>query len=190
MEHYFKDVPSNWFDYPEIYDMAIQRASGSQNVLFVELGVWFGQSMSYAGVEIINSGKLIKLHGIDSFLRGDQVDDDTPYDPNRHTEALRYTQPVKDVVEIIRADTRDAYKMYEDGSIDFLFIDANHDYESVLLDIKNWFPKVKKGGIIAGHDYNPNAFPGVIQAVNEFFGEENITVSNQSKSWIYEVPSE
>lgn len=190
MEHYFKDVPSNWFDYPEIYDMAIQRASGSQSVLFVELGVWFGQSMSYAGVEIINSGKLIKLQGIDSFLRGDQVDDDTPYDPNRHTEALRYTQPVKDVVEIIRADTRDAHKMYEDGSIDFLFIDANHDYESVLLDIKNWFPKVKKGGIIAGHDYNPNAFPGVIQAVNEFFGEENITVSNQSKSWIYEVPSE
>jgi len=190
MKHYFKEVPSNWFDYPEVYDMAIQKASVNQNTLFVELGVWFGQSMSYAGVEILNSGKPIKLHGIDSFLHGDQPDDNAPYDQTRHTEALRYTQSVRDAVEIIHADTRNAYKSYEDASIDFLFIDANHVYENVALDIKNWFPKVKKGGTIAGHDYNHNAFPGVVQAVNEFFGEENITVSAQSKSWIHEVPNE
>jgi hypothetical protein len=45
-----------------------------------------------------------------------------------------------------------------------------HDYENVKADILAWKPKVKPGGIMAGHDYGPHA-PGVIKAVNEVFGK-------------------
>ena len=53
-----------------------------------------------------------------------------------------------------------------DGSLDFVFIDAQHDYKSVRQDIIAWMPKVKKGGIVSGHDYQ-RKFSGVMQAVDE-----------------------
>ena len=57
---------------------------------------------------------------------------------------------------------------------DMVYIDANHEYEFVLADIKAWLPKIKKGGIISGHDFNhtdPHGTRvGVEQAVREVFG--------------------
>ena len=52
------------------------------------------------------------------------------------------------------------------GSLDFVFIDAQHDYDSVKRDIELWRPKIKPGGLLCGHDYQPK-FQGLIQAVNE-----------------------
>ena len=56
-----------------------------------------------------------------------------------------------------------------DESLDFVYIDADHHYESVTEDINAWFPKVRNGGIISGHDYCRylDHF-GVIEAVNDF----------------------
>lgn len=53
--------------------------------------------------------------------------------------------------------------------VDMVFIDANHDYDSVIEDIEAWLPHVRPGGIIAGHDYGFAMFPGVKQAVDELF---------------------
>jgi hypothetical protein len=65
-------------------------------------------------------------------------------------------------------------KEFEDESIDFVFIDANHTYEFVSKDIAAFLPKMKKGGIMAGHDFN-GAHPGVVQAVIEaFIGDINL----------------
>jgi lipopolysaccharide biosynthesis glycosyltransferase len=84
---------------------------------------------------------------------------------------------------------------FEDSSLDFVYIDARHDYDSVLKDIKLWYPKVRKGGIIAGHDYLDGEYAfeenkhstvfGVKKAVDEFFGEEKIRYTMESllKSW-------
>ena len=65
--------------------------------------------------------------------------------------------------------TEDAAGMVVDGSLDFVFIDADHSYASVVTDIALWLPKVKVGGWIGGHDYNPK-WPGVVRAVDELFG--------------------
>lgn len=195
MEHYYKEVPSGWFNYESKYQLAIDRVKPNESALFVELGVWFGQSMCYAGVEVINSGKNIKVHGVDSFLYGDQPIPGAGQDHARYDEAMRFTEPVRNVgvVTIVSGDTHTVYQQYEDESIDFLFIDANHTYEDVLLDLQLWYPKVKKGGLVCGHDYeahNPNVpWPGLVIAVNEFLGVENFTVDPNCWTFVHYKPT-
>lgn len=70
-------------------------------------------------------------------------------------------------LKIIRGDTKNA----DCKPADMVFIDAEHTYEGCKADISKWLPKAKK--IICGHDYN-NEWPGVVQAVNEAFGEVNV----------------
>jgi cephalosporin hydroxylase len=64
-----------------------------------------------------------------------------------------------------------ASKIYDDESLDFVFIDASHDYDSVISDLKSWFPKIKKGGYFAGHDFHHQP---IIKAVHEFFNQQEI----------------
>ena len=59
---------------------------------------------------------------------------------------------------------------YIPPGLDFVYIDALHDYESVKRDIQDWFPKLRSEGILCGHDYNEGN-EGTIQAVNEFSEE-------------------
>jgi predicted O-methyltransferase YrrM len=70
--------------------------------------------------------------------------------------------------------TDEAASLFQDGSLDGVFIDADHTYEAVKMDIQNWMPKVRKGGILAGHDY-VETWPGVIEAVNESLRDFAIT---------------
>lgn len=81
-----------------------------------------------------------------------------------------------DNIQKMKMLSHDAAESVEDESLDVVFIDGDHSYEGVSLDIKCWLPKVKVGGIIAGHDYdNTNkygeAFRGVDRAVHETFGD-------------------
>ena len=76
----------------------------------------------------------------------------------------------------------EAAKKFKDGELDFVYIDANHSYETCKEDIECWFPKVKPGGILGGHDYQPK-FPGVIKAVNEFVKPRNIKLEARDEEW-------
>lgn len=53
----------------------------------------------------------------------------------------------------VRQFSMEAAKIFEDGSLDFVYIDAAHDFVNVVNDLHAWIPKVKIGGIISGHDY-------------------------------------
>jgi SAM-dependent methyltransferase len=70
-------------------------------------------------------------------------------------------------VEIIRKPSTAAAKLFADASVDLVFIDAAHDHAHVKADIEAWWPKVRPGGVISGHDYMK--VPGVALAVNEAF---------------------
>tara|TARA_Y100000034_G_scaffold30942_1_gene37816 strand:- start:1605 stop:2231 length:627 start_codon:yes stop_codon:yes gene_type:complete len=54
---------------------------------------------------------------------------------------------------MIRALSHQAVKLFADNSLDFVYIDGSHAYDYVKEDIRLWYPKVKKGGLVAGHDY-------------------------------------
>lgn len=54
---------------------------------------------------------------------------------------------------LIRGWSNEVVKQFEDGSLDFVYIDGNHKFEYAIEDIALWAPKVRKGGIICGHDY-------------------------------------
>ena len=56
-------------------------------------------------------------------------------------------------IKFIKNFSMNALKSVEDESLDFVYIDANHEYPFVTLDLVHWTKKVRPGGIIAGHDY-------------------------------------
>jgi hypothetical protein len=71
-------------------------------------------------------------------------------------------------VTFIRKSSIEASKDIEDGSLDFIYIDGSHNFDSVMLDLLHWIPKVKEGGIVSGHDYNDVHLNGVIDAVRAY----------------------
>ena len=86
-------------------------------------------------------------------------------------QARRAVAPYADRCEwMIRPSVAAAAKISY-GWLDFVFIDADHRYEAVKQDIEAWLPKIRMGGILAGHDYSVH-HPGVKRAVQERFGKQ------------------
>ncbi len=75
-------------------------------------------------------------------------------------------------VWLVRLFSMDAVKTFADNSLDFVYIDANHDYEHVTEDITEWAKKVKPGGIVSGHDYTKrkgqDKYYDVVRAVDDY----------------------
>jgi len=92
-------------------------------------------------------------------------------------------KPVKDYIKVLSMPSIEASKQFDDNYLDFVFIDAGHEYEEAKSDIDAWYPKLKKSGILAGHDYT-DEFPGVIKAVNEFCKKHNLSKKILETSWI------
>lgn len=68
-------------------------------------------------------------------------------------DAVENIKGMEDRGIMIRAKSKIASEIFEDESLDFIYIDGNHAYEYVLEDLNVWFPKLKKGGVFSGHDY-------------------------------------
>ena len=92
-------------------------------------------------------------------------------------DLLKYVNPIK-------GRSTEIVKKYDDNSLDFVFIDADHKYESVRADILAWMPKVKKGGILAGHDYI-DCHNGVIKSVDETLSGFEIIECSTNKCWLW-----
>lgn len=91
--------------------------------------------------------------------------------------------------QLLRMMSHQAVDIFDDSSLDFVYIDADHTYQAVKRDIELWYPKIRDGGILSGHDYVPSgriSF-GVIQAVDEFVQQYNLRLavtSDKFSSWI------
>ena len=88
-------------------------------------------------------------------------------------------------VEIIKGYSENAVKNIENNSLDFVYIDANHKYDYIYQDINLWYPKVKKGGVIGGHDV---CNTDVLKAVKDFCSKENIKFQTEIPDWYFIKP--
>ena len=82
--------------------------------------------------------------------------------------------------ELIRKYSLDAVKDFPEQSLDFVYLDGNHNLQNVINDISEWSKKIKTGGIISGHDYKlhkPSQHMHIYQAVNAY------TDTHEIKPW-------
>ena len=104
-------------------------------------------------------------------------------------EKMLEDEGFKEKVEWIIKFSPDGAKDIKDDSLDFVYIDGNHNYEYVFEDITVWEPKVKKGGLVGGHDYlyekNKPYHEGVIKAVNKYCAENKIKFEVAGEEWYY-----
>jgi hypothetical protein len=84
---------------------------------------------------------------------------------------------------IVRESSLNAVAQFDDEFFDFVFLDADHSFEGAWADIAAWYPKVKVGGYLCGHDYHnkANPKPGVDKAVDEAFGDR--VKSDDNATW-------
>lgn len=146
--------------------------------LFADLGFNFGVEI---GVESGAYSKRLLEVNPDLFLYS--VD---PWEAHRgyrdHTRQSKLDRFYEETVaalkpfgirsKIFRKFSMDALKLFDDDSLDFVYIDANHSFVTVAQDIYHWSKKVKRGGIVSGHDYTRYAHQEanihVFQVVNGY----------------------
>jgi len=94
-------------------------------------------------------------------------------------------------VTIIRKPSIEAAKDVPDGSLDFVYIDAAHDFDNVMVDIILWAKKVRKGGIVSGHDFFEFYQAGVTNAVRAYTQAHGINnwylTKEKEASWMWVV---
>jgi predicted O-methyltransferase YrrM len=89
--------------------------------------------------------------------------------------------------EFVKKFSMDAVKDFNDNSLDFVYIDANHAFEFVVNDIAEWSKKVKPGGIVSGHDYSGYMFQ-VREAVDGWTRSKKIKpwfLTHKHACWFY-----
>jgi len=156
----------------------------------VEIGVYQGASILC--IADICAKNNIKQIGIEPFF----------YDKDGLTkliDELGYSH-----IELISDYSYNIKDNFETDSIGFVFLDGDHSYDCVLKDMEDWFDKVKKGGIIGGHDYLPNGgwpenytnkeeavvpegfkfdMQGASQAVEYFTGNRKLEFKTDQNVW-------
>jgi hypothetical protein len=192
MKHFYHDI-NGYFNYENVYNYFLDRCEDNAQV--VEIGVWQGKSVCYAAVESIIRNKKIMIHAVDTF-------EGSPNEPTIIEDLAKIKkgklslkeifieniEPVKHLINVVHMDSVSASKLYSDKSLDMVFIDGSHLYEAVYSDIESWLPKVKVGGIIAGHDIDgPETFNGVREAVEKFFKNDFRVLNPPWASWLHEV---
>jgi predicted O-methyltransferase YrrM len=171
---------NNWFNYQDFYE---NMASIKKYKTYVELGVWKGHSVSYLASKL--KGRNVKIYAVDIFEDWDKnkkVLDEVKYVTELYNENL-INEGVRNMITDIRSISWEAADNFKESEVDFVFIDADHTYNSVIKDIKAWLPKIKKGGIISGHDYFTS--PGVKSAVDELLG--NVESDRKQNIWYKKV---
>lgn len=85
----------------------------------------------------------------------------------------------------IKATAEDAIRRFPDRSIDIVYIDSIHTYPVVAQQITEWRRKVRLGGVLSGHDFAPNTWPGVVRAVEDMIGKPEYLYPDTS--WAFRV---
>lgn len=151
-----------------------------KNLDAVEIGVYEGNHAEYILKNKFFKNRNVKLRNlylVDPFEEYIDSNKNTYMDKGQgdlYFENLKEKFKKYKNVKIIRKKSVDASKDFKDESLDFIYIDGNHQYESFKDDLEYWYPKVKKFGVISGDDYGIPASEGIIKALQDFCFEKKI----------------
>jgi predicted O-methyltransferase YrrM len=150
-----------------------------------EVGVEIGRFSRYM-CDVIPNLKLYCIDPWEAYGRNSQARED-----ERYEGAVARLAGLN--AEIMRMKSLDAVPKIANNSLDFVYIDALHDYDPVMVDIILWSPKVRSGGIVAGHDYAHYHHFGVIQAITNYTQAHSITpwyitTGEATPSWFFVKP--
>jgi hypothetical protein len=161
--------------------MFLQRRFGNKPLFGAEVGVHKG----------INAKSILETLNVSSLVLVDA------YTIHKHSDTLLYLSckvrsdyveakqrllTFKDKLQWKICLSIDAAKTLPDDSLDFVYVDAMHDYDNVFADLGAYFPKVKRGGVLGGHDFS-NVHPGVIEAVTDFVFKHKLKLFVEQPDW-------
>lgn len=154
----------------QLFDIVFPQLN--DNSIIVNVGTYKGKSLSLMLDYVEKSEKNIKVYTVDDWsdiLYGDNGQDiRSIFSENLSTDIDKF--------EFIDSDTCKASDLFDDNSIDFVFLDTKHSFDHVIRETNCWIPKIKKGGIISGHDYHwddvKRAVDSLIKNVDSFTSNE------------------
>jgi hypothetical protein len=143
-------------------------AEGKYSRVFLEL--WPGK---YVMVD-----RWCHIEGYDDVMNGDDAEHES-----RFREACQVANQYADRCTIYRMDSLAAAAKFADRSLDFVYIDGDHSLDGCRRDIEAWAPKIRHGGVLAGHDYFDNPPFMVRSAVNQCCNGPCGITHDPSPSW-------
>lgn len=182
-----------YFDYENLYKRIVNEAKNNDHIL--EIGSWVGKSTVFMAELVKQSteqGKVLWFTTVDPFIIDCKQDkngvwqwvesnDDTT---KQHVKDVFYKhiEPYKQYVQVIEGFSVPVSERYDDDSFFAVWIDGDHSYESAIADMEAWYPKVRSGGILAGHDFDDHF--GVPKAVRNFTKAHGLDFEIDNRSWL------
>jgi hypothetical protein len=149
---------------------SLKCLKGWKNIIGVEIGVQYGVNAR----DILDKYDIKTLYLIDPYglfpsasgggLTGQESD-------KIKERAYDYLKNYNDKIIWVEEFSWDAVNLIPDN-LDFIYIDGDHRAEAVEKDIELYYPKVRIGGLVAGHDYEKRRAPGVVNTIDNFFKDK------------------
>ena len=158
---------------------------GRKNLVGAEVGVYEGEN----AVNILKYLPVKKLYLIDpyqnypDYTENEDSSTDQKELDSAQIRAFQKLSKSKNKIVWINEFSDIAHKKIQE-ELDFVYLDANHSYGFVKRDMENYYPLLKKRGILAGHDIEPSTHPGVLFAFTDFVKEKNLLCHIITPDWI------
>jgi hypothetical protein len=184
INHYCRWLEGDWQRYYHVLPRIINERG-------LKIGCEIGVSVGGHSEAILKSTNIQKLYSVDPYKinkAGFSEEDDIFHDLLFLWVEYRLNKYAPRS-QMVRLFSVEASALFENESLDFVFIDGDHSYEAVRDDINAWYSKVRIGGIVSGDDYT--TWPGVKKAVDEIFGKKGLTVYHDDREprvwWVERV---
>jgi len=170
-------IKNNWNNIPRPAILFMKEYFNRKFVIGAEIGVDKGKNAK----SILKELNIKRLYLIDVWFNYKGIPSIRPQKDNFKLVSKEFKNNKK--VSIIKDFSINAVNKIADNSLDFVYIDANHSFESIYQDIKLWFNKVKEGGVIAGHDIYSHE--GVFEAIVMFCSKQHIEFEINIPDWYF-----
>jgi len=192
------DIPADlpfdshgWFSHENMTDIMQWASQRGEIHTVIELGSWLGKSTRFFADLADLVIAIDHWEGSPEHHLPDRHDVRERLQ-NLFPSFLRNCRGYEDVIAPVRATTVDAAQL-EFPPADIIYVDADHSFEGVLADLRNFFPKRAPGGLFCGDDWkwtDPQDRLPVREAVTKFAADERLILTAHGNFWRLELPED